>query len=164
MVQVSAAPAAPGRETLRQHLDDVVEFLPCQVGEAVGPTHHLEELVLTAFPGADLGNDLLRQDVERLLRDDQRIELTASHRIEQRDALDELVAAEREDAALGRFPQRVSRTTDALQHRGDPAGRADLADEIHLADVDTELQRGGGDHRLERSVFEPLLRIQPLLA
>ena len=36
-------------------------------------------------------------------------------------------------------------TPDALQKRGDRTGRAQLADQIDLADIDAEFERGGRD-------------------
>ena len=45
----------------------------------------------------------------------------------------------------------VAGAADALQERGDAVRRADLADEIDVADVDAELERRGRDQRLERA-------------
>ena len=58
---------------------------------------------------------------------------------------------------------RVARAADALQEAGDRARRAELADQIDVADIDAELQRGGGDQHLQRAAFQPLLGIQPVL-
>ena len=52
---------------------------------------------------------------------------------------------------------------DALQEARDGARRAQLADEIDLADIDAQLQRGGGHQRLQLAPLQPLLGIQPLL-
>ena len=52
---------------------------------------------------------------------------------------------------------------DALQEARDRARRADLADEIDVADVDAEFERGGGDQRLQLAALEPLLGVEPLL-
>ena len=73
----------------------------------------------------------------------------AAHRGEQRRALDERVAGQREEAALRRADPGVVRAADPLQERGDAAGRADLADELDRPDVDAELERRGGDERLQ---------------
>ena len=43
---------------------------------------------------------------------------------------------------------------------GDRARRAELADEVDIADVDAELERGGRDQRLQRAGFEPLLGVE----
>ena len=46
---------------------------------------------------------------------------------------------------------RMARPADALQQRRDPMRRSDLAHEVDVADVDAELERRGGDERLERA-------------
>ena len=77
------------------------------------------------------------------------VEATGAHRGEQRGALDQLVAGQRVQAALGRAGAAVVGAADALQERGDAAGRADLAHQLDRADVDAELERRGGDQRLQ---------------
>ena len=57
------------------------------------------------------------------------------------------------------WPERPTRCRKA----GDRARRAELADQIDVADVDAELERGGGDQRLQLAVLQPLLGIEPLL-
>ena len=52
---------------------------------------------------------------------------------------------------------------DALQEGRDRARRAELADEVDVADVDAELERGGGDQRLQLAGLEPLLGVEALL-
>src|SRR5258705_9429816 len=42
-------------------------------------------------------------------------------------------------------------------------GRADLAHEVHVTDVDAELERRGGDERLQRAVLQPMLGVEPNL-
>ena len=56
----------------------------------------------------------------------------------------------------------MSGAADALEQRRDQPWRAHLADEIDVADVDAELERGGGDQRLELAVLQPLLGAQPV--
>ena len=53
---------------------------------------------------------------------------------------------------------------DALQERGDRARRAELADQVDVADVDAELERRGGDQRLQLAALQALLGVEPLLA
>ena len=71
------------------------------------------------------------------------IEFAAVDAVDQRCAFDKIVARQRKQAALGRAVDRMSRAADPLQEAGDGTGRADLADEVDLADIDAELQRGG---------------------
>ena len=54
-------------------------------------------------------------------------------------------------------------TADALQEGRDRARRTDLADEIDVADVDAELERGGRHQGLEFAALEPLLGGEPQL-
>ena len=65
---------------------------------------------------------------------------------------------------FGTRPSAVARAADALEQRGDRAGRADLQHEVDLADVDAELERGGRDQRAQRAGLEPLLGVEPPLA
>ena len=82
---------------------------------------------------------------------------------EQRGALDQLVPGEREEPALGRAVHRVTRAPDPLEEGGDPPWRAQLAHQVHVTDVDAQLQRRGGDERAELPVLEPLLGVEPRL-
>ena len=132
---------------------------------AIGPgaAHQREELVLAPLARGDLGDDLLRQHVERLLGDRQPVELAAPDAVEQRRAFDQLVARERKQPALGRAVDRVAGAPDPLQEARDRARRAELADQIDVADVDAELERGGRDQRLQLAALQPLLGVEPLL-
>ena len=99
--------------------------------------------------GPDLGHDLLGDDVEREVREVDRVEPTGAHRGQQRGALDQLVAGEREQAPLRGAGAAVVGAAHALQERGDAARRADLAHQLDRADVDAQLERRGGDERLQ---------------
>ena len=57
------------------------------------------------------------------------------------------------------WPERPTRCRKV----GDRARRAELADEIHVADVDAEFERGGRDQRLQLAALEPLLGREPVL-
>ena len=52
---------------------------------------------------------------------------------------------------------------DPLQKGGDRPRRAELADQIDLADVDAEFERGGGDERLQLARLEALLGVEAAL-
>ena len=91
------------------------------------------------------------------------VQLAAPNRSDERHALDEIVARGGKHPAFWRAHDRVSRSADPLQQRRDPMRRSNLAGEIDVADVDAELQRGGGDERLERAVFQARLRVEPPL-
>ena len=91
------------------------------------------------------------------------IELTAVTLSSSAVHLDELVARQRKQTAFRRAVDRVTGAPDTLQERGDTARRADLADEIDVADVDAELERCGGDERFQLAVLQALLGVEALL-
>ena len=72
------------------------------------------------------------------------VEPPGAHRGQQRGALHQLVAGHRVEDPLGRAAARVVGAPDPLEEGGDGARRADLAHELDRADVDAELERGGG--------------------
>ena len=84
--------------------------------------------------------------------------------VEQRRAFHQLVARERKQPALRRARRpRGPICPTRCRNADDRARRAELADEVDLADVDAELERGGRHQRLELAVLEPLLGVEALL-
>ena len=159
-MQIGAAPAALGVDAFGEHAHHGVEILAREIAVRIGAAHEREELVFAVLARGDFGDDLLREHVERMLGDAQAVELAAAHGIEQRDAVDELVAAAREDAALRHAADGVVGAAHALQEHRDAARRAELAHQLHVADVDAELERGGGHHDLELAGLEALLGVE----
>ena len=139
-------------------------FSRAQIAIRPGPAEQLEQRVLVPFVAGDGGDDLLGQDVERRFGNLDAVEHAAADRPDQRQAFQQLVARQREQPALGQCPDGVARAADALQERGDRPRRADLADQVDVADVDAHLQRRGGDDRLQLARLQPLLGIEANLA
>ncbi|MCY1399070.1 hypothetical protein D9M71_141190 [compost metagenome] len=108
----------------------------------------------------DLGDDLLRQHVQRRLRDQQGIEFAPAHAVEQRGAFDQVVPGGGEQTALGRAADLVPGTADPLQKPGNRTRRGDLAHQVDVADVDPQFQRRRGDQHLQFAALEPLLGVQ----
>src|SRR5215210_4218082 len=54
-------------------------------------------------------------------------------------------------------------SSNALQKACDRMGRADLANELDVSDVNAELERRRGDHRSQLAALEPSLRGKSLL-
>lgn len=79
------------------------------------------------------------------MRDFDALEAAVADGGDEGGAFDQFVAGGGEDTALGHRFQPVAAAADALEGGGDGAGGADLADEIHGADVNAEFERGGGD-------------------
>ena len=57
----------------------------------------------------------------------------------------------------------VARAPGALQEGGDRTRRTELADQVDIADVQAQLQRGGGHQHLQLAGLELLLGLQPQL-
>jgi hypothetical protein len=57
----------------------------------------------------------------------------------------------------------MSRAPDPLQEARDGGRRSELVDQVDLADLDTELERGGRDQRLQRAALQTLFGVQPQL-
>ena len=163
IVNESPPPAAARAEPVGQHRHHRGEILARQRAVRPSAAHERVEVGLVPFLRRDFGDDLLGEHVERLLGDDQPVELAAAHTVEQGCAFDELVARQREQTALGGAGDCMPRAPDALQEAGDRARRAELAHQIDIADVDAELERSGRDQRFQRSGFQPLLGVEALL-
>ena len=164
-VDERAAPAAPGGEAFGEHARRR-RRTPRRVRSRKGQARRqpVEKLVLRASPAPPTSATICCASTSSGCSGiDEPVELAAPTRVEQRRAFDELVARQREEAPLGRPADGVAGAADALQEGRDRARRAELADEIDLADVDAELQRGGGDQRPQLAALEPLLGGEPLL-
>ena len=163
-VQVGGAAAPPGRESAREHREKLPPPVAIEVPVRPGAANRREQGVLAPVLRRHHGDRLLRQHVEGSDRHVQRIELTAPNRVQDRCALDQLVAGEREQPALRGAVHRVAGAAGALQEGRDGARGAELADEIDVADVDPELERRGGHQRLEVAGLQALLGREPALA
>ena len=106
---------------------------------------------------------MLAKHVERRLTQLERVELTATHAVDERGTFDELVSGQREEAALGHPIQPVPGAADTLQKCRDAVRRTELAHEIDVADVDSELERGRCHQRLELTGLEALFGPQTML-
>ena len=162
-VHQGRAAAAAGGKALGRHLQHAVERRAIEV--AIGPRarHQREEIVFRAVAACGLGDDLLRQHVERRVVRDDGVEQAGPDRAQERRAFHEIVARHREHPALRGSGNRVARAPDALQQRGDPVRRSNLAHQVDMADVDAELQRRGGDERPQLSGLQPRFGVEPLL-
>src|ERR1043165_4411973 len=74
-----------------------------------------EQLVLIPLFGGATRHDLLRENVERIARNFEAVELALAHCMHQSRALDQLVPGGREQTAARHRAYPVSRASDALQ-------------------------------------------------
>ena len=161
-VQVGRTGAAPGAVTLGQHPHHFGERLAREIAIRIRAPEHVEQLAFMAFAAGDFRHDLLRQHVQRGRRDAQGVEFAAAHRVQQCRAFDQVVARGREQPRFRRPVHRVAGTAGALQERRDGTRRSQLADQVDVADVDAEFQRGGRDQRAQFPGFQPLLGVEAL--
>ena len=113
--------------------------------------------------GADR-DDLLREHVERIPRDDGLLDLAAPHSLRDHGRFEQVEPELGEDPALGDRAQLVTGTADPLQAAGDRLRRLDLDDEVDRAHVDAELERRGGDEARDLAALQQLLDLDALLA
>src|SRR5256885_725367 len=109
IMHVGAAPPAPRREPLGEHVDGRVEVLARQVAVGISPVHHVVQVLLVPLLAGRHGDDLLCENVEGPLGDDEPVQPAATGRAQQRCALDQLVARQRKHPTLGDRLEVVSR-------------------------------------------------------
>ena len=109
-------------------------------------------------------DDLLGEHVERVARDDGRLDLALAHPPRDDRALEQVGAELREDAALADARRRCGRRGRCAAARGDRLRRLDLQHEVDGAHVDAELERGGRDQARQLARLQQLLDDRALLA
>ncbi len=156
-----AAASSARRKPFRHHRHRGVEGGAVEIPVRLGATDQREQVVFRVLGARRLGDDLLRQHVERRILRDDRVEPSTADGAQQRQRFDQVVARHREHAALRRARDGVAGAADALQQGRDPVRRADLADKIDVADVDAQFERRRRDQRLELPALEPRLGVEP---
>ena len=159
-VQVGAADALAPVIAVGEHVQQRLVVTLIQLGIRRGAVDQRQQGVFRPLLGADLGDDLLRQHIQRCDGDVQRVQLTSAHAVEQGGALNQIIAGECEQTAFGCATHVVAGAPDPLQKPVDGPGRADLAHQVDVADIDSQLQGGGGDQHLQLAGLEALLGVQ----
>src|ERR1700675_2931915 len=159
--RAAAAPASG--EALAQHAHDRVEIASAQGTEGPGAAQPIIKLCFRPILRRDFRDDLLRHHVERRVRDDEAVKRSATDAVDKGCALHEIVARERKQTSLRRAADRVTGTADALQEGCDRTRRTDLTNEIDVADIDPELERGGRHQSLQFPALQPLFGGKPEL-
>ncbi len=136
----SGAAAAFCAEAFREHSENVIEFLTRQVAIRPGRAHEVKKLLLIPILACGARDDLLSEDIQRLLGDQQAIQFTLAHAPEHRRAFDELVPAEWENSALRQTTALVLRPANTLEERCDGPRRRELTNQVHGTDIDAQLK------------------------
>ena len=109
-------------------------------------------------------DDLLGEHVERVARDDRRLDPALAHQPGDDRALEQVGAELGEDPALAALADAVPGAADPLQPAADRLRRLDLDHEVDRAHVDAELERRGRDEARQLAGLQQLLDDRALLA
>jgi hypothetical protein len=153
-----------GRILPGEHPEHGLEGLPAQLREVLSPAGEPVQVVDRPRAIGSGRDDLLREHVERVARDDRLLDRAGPHQLRDDGRLEQVAAVLREDHAARRLADLVAGTTDPLQPSGDGAGRLHLDDEVDGTHVDAQLERTRGHDGGHAAGLEPLLDLEPLLA
>ena len=130
---------------------------------AVGPFHQPQNFVKSPVPFQDHSQQVLAEGVQGIFGDVNSIHIAGFSPLQHDCALQQILSVQSDHPAFHHAVQAVPASAKALQKGGDGLGRADLQDQIDMRHVYSQLQRGGGADRPQRSPLETALRIQPSL-
>ena len=153
-----------GRVAAREHVEHVLELCARELGERVGAAHEPVQVVDGDLLVGGDRDDLLREHVERVARDDRLLDLAVEHAARDDRRLEQVGPELREDAPARDGAELMAGATDALQPARDRLRRLDLDHEVDRAHVDAELERRGRDQTRDASGLQLFLDDQPLLA
>ena len=148
-----------GRVGAGEQLDDGVQQAALQAGVRLGAGHGGEPLVHVE-PGVSRcgrgGHGLLGEDVERVSRDPELLDLPGEHAFGGDHGRGQVPAVQRIDVPRRHRAHHVPGAPDALEGVGHRRRGTDLDHPVHRAHVDAQLQRTGGHDapqlaRLERA-------------
>ena len=163
-VQVGRASAAAGRDPFGKNLHHLCKLAGGQVAIREGFATQFPQVLLGDLSAGDGSDHLLSQDVQRLFGDVDPIQLSGADSPHGCSGLQQLVPGEGKEETLGDGIQAVPGAADSLQQAGNGAGSSDMADEVDVADVDAQFQRGRGhNHRDGAGLQLPFRRQAALL-
>ena len=146
-----------------EHAQDALEDLARQRLERRRAADDRQQLVHGEALADGHRHQLLGEDVERVARQDGRLDPPVAHAPDDDRRLQEVAAVLGEDHALAGLAHVVAGTADALEAAGDRCRALDLDHEVDGAHVDAELQAAGRDEGREASGLELLLDLEALL-
>ncbi|TKS57817.1 MAG: hypothetical protein EWM73_03717 [Nitrospira sp.] len=164
MEQIGQASPAIGRNPVRQHPQHLIELRTSQGPIGIGPPTEIEQLVFLPGLRGRCCHQLLRQNIERSRHHGNAIQNACPNRAHQRRTFEQVIPRHREQSALGNGLDPVTGPANPLQTGGNRAGRTDLTDKIHGADIDAEFQRGRGNDDARLAALKPFFRRQANLA
>src|ERR1019366_4489136 len=79
-MDVRTVASALRSNTLREHRQDFFILFALEIAVRIGPLRHRKHLVFVAFFSGTSGNNLLREDIERRIRNDDLVEIAEQYR------------------------------------------------------------------------------------
>ena len=145
----AAVPRQPGPQvgellrgkTADQHVQHRGQEVAGQTAVGQGAPGQGQDPVDGPFPAAAHRDDLLRQHVERVLRQLHRLDRAALHLDRGHRALQEVAPELGEDQTAAALADRVPRTADPLQSAGRRTRSLDEEHQVDAAHVDPQLER-----------------------
>ena len=148
----------------RQHVEYAFEDAAAQLRARRGAADGVEQVVDLPVVDRGHGDDLLRDDVERVTWIARRFDGAVVHRFRDRGAGNKVAPELREHHAFAHRIDLVAAAADPLQAARDRRRRLDLDDEVDGTHIDAEFERRGGDQRAERAGLEAIFDLEPLFA
>ena len=133
-------------------IDHGVEILARERRIGRGAAHLVVKLIAQKRLAAGAAEHVLRQHVERAGAQWRRVLRVVGDGVERGAAFQHFEAVRRHQHALRGLVHAVVGAADALQQPRGAFGRADIDDEIDIAPVDAEIERGGAHHRAQASL------------
>ena len=162
-MQVSAVTPATRGDAVGKHGQYGLEIRARKITIRVGAANQIVKSLFIPILTSAGRYDLLGENIKRSFRDVNPIQLAAADGPHQSGALDQFIARLRKEAPLGDRPAPVPGPSDALKGHANRAGRADLADKVDGADVNSQFE---GSRRHQHTRFTRLqfpLRFQSQL-
>src|SRR5262245_1236668 len=161
MMKQCRAPATLRAETFGERRHNLIDLIAGEVAVRPGRTNELEEFILIPIFRRSCSNDLLREHIQRFFGNGQAVEFGVINTAQQRRALDQLIATQREDSTFRQTAEPMLSPADTLHQCDYRARRAQPANEINRTNINSQLQRSGSDERFQFAALQPVFRFEP---
>src|ERR1035437_263377 len=162
--QVRSVAASAGLDAFAEQLHYLVEEIAREIAVGISAAQNIVERSFVPWLGSHTGDDLLHQHVDGLRRNLKLIKFAGAHLADQRGLFEEVVAGGREEPAFGDRSAPVACASNALHGYCDGACAGNLAHEVDIPDINSQLERSGGDQNANLAVLQSLLGVQTQFA
>ena len=160
-MQQRAAAAARSCDAFRKHRHYCFVVAQRQIAVRIRGADQIVEFGFAPVLARRLCDNLLRHDVQRVLRDFDALQIAAANRVNDRRAFDQLVARRREQDAARPRADPMSGAPDTLESDRNRTRRPDLNGQIHGSDIDAQFERRRSHHCAQFAILQPRFGILP---